>query len=249
MWVSWFYSFFGNILSKLNTCMINDRLTLWNPSVEIHQEGMYETRQEIINDHRKKKLPTCVAELLVHQRQRWTHESKARIFRISFWTFWRKCCWESCTRPGKLQGGPRADCYKWSYGAPVNGRKNHGFHWCYFTSITIYNSITLDFQIPLQVRCLRYVLGGFQISNLSFGVIRMSSGWMCFFFRSSPWNPTYRAMKLNIWPPSKPVWGRLVVEFPSYPKQNLGTFGYLQAVLLVNFAGLLVFSYSWYRVL
>ena len=35
--------------------MINDRLTLWNPSVEIHQEGMYETRQEIINDHRKKK--------------------------------------------------------------------------------------------------------------------------------------------------------------------------------------------------
>ena len=65
-------------------------------------------------------------------------------------------------------------CYKWSYGAPVNGRKNHGFHWCYFTSITIYNSITLDFQIPLQVRCLRYVLGGFQISNLSFGGIRMS---------------------------------------------------------------------------
>ena len=50
-----FTPFFGNILSKLNTCMFNDRLTLWNPSVEIHQEGMYETRQEIINDHRKKK--------------------------------------------------------------------------------------------------------------------------------------------------------------------------------------------------
>ena len=27
-------------------------------------------------------------------------------------------------------------CYKWSYGAPVNGRKSKGFAWGYFTTIS-----------------------------------------------------------------------------------------------------------------
>ena len=252
MWVSWCYSFFWKHLNQIkhlhdqwsfnplkSSCWNPPRRDVWNPTRN-HQWSS------------EKKLPTCVAELLVHQRQRWTHESKAWIFRISFWTFWRKCCWESCTRPGTLQGGPRADCYKWSYGAPVNGRKNHGFHWGYFTSITIYNIYNPRLPNTSSGKVFEVCVGGGSNIEPQFrwdpDVIRVD----VFFFRSSPWNPTSRAIKLNIWPPSKPVWGRLVVEFPSYPKQNLGTFGnfgYLQAVLLVNFAGLLVFSYSWYRVL
>lgn len=178
---------------------------------------------------------------MVHQRQRWTNESEARIFRISFWTFWRKCCWESCTRPGKLQGGPRADCYKLSYGCkwPKKPWVSLGlFH--LYNHLQLYNPrLPNTFSGSMFEVC---VGGGFKYrTSVSVGSGCLV-GWMCFFFRSSPWNPTSRAMKLNIW-------GRLVVEFPSNPKQNLGTFGYLQAVLLVNFAGLFVFSYSWYRVL